>query len=447
MVKPVLIAAVVAFVQGTAPGQTPGTTPGTTPSQCVTDLRAFSMQREQELRTALSPLPQQPTDDQLRAYQARLSALRTETSEKRLAMARECASRFDVKTVAEKELPSLIDLLSEAEQPERAAAGMTRALGLTGLPETERANILVQAVRLGLREPKGDERNARLEKYVDDLDRLSPAVLEQKISVHSSMNSYYRFDDIDAGIIKHSTWLIETGRNCEPALRDRYGPTLASAYVNMAEAWAGQGMNEKALELLDRGLKDLADLKNRNTASYITSVLPRYNLVGTPAAAIAAPRWLNMTPAPAALPMEGHVTLLEFTAHWCGPCKESYPGLKRLLAKYGSQGFRVVLATELYGYFGAERSLTPDQEFDRDREYFQKEGMNVPIAVSERSFENVGGRSVYKPNPNDAAYKVGGIPQIQLIDKKGRIRLIMVGYDDANEPRLAKIIEGLLAEK
>jgi hypothetical protein len=33
-----------------------------------------------------------------------------------------------------------------------------------------------------------------------------------------------------------------------------------------------------------------------------------------------------------------------------------------------------------------------------------------------------------------------------LIDKKGRIRLVMVGYDDANEPKLGKLIEGLLNE-
>jgi thiol-disulfide isomerase/thioredoxin len=145
--------------------------------------------------------------------------------------------------------------------------------------------------------------------------------------------------------------------------------------------------------------------------------------------------------------MPGHVTLLEFTAHWCGPCKESYPGVKRLLAKYSPRGFRVILATELYGYFGTERNLTPDQEYERDREYFHKEGMDVPVAVGERSVEILAGRSVYKPNANDEAYKVGGIPQIQLIDKQGRIRLIMVGYDDANEAKLAKIIEGLLAEK
>ena len=50
-------------------------------------------------------------------------------------------------------------------------------------------------------------------------------------------------------------------------------------------------------------------------------------------------------------------------------------------------------------------------------------------------------------NPNEAAYEVGGIPQIQIIDKKGRIRLIMVGYDDVNEASLSKLIESLLKEK
>jgi thiol-disulfide isomerase/thioredoxin len=145
--------------------------------------------------------------------------------------------------------------------------------------------------------------------------------------------------------------------------------------------------------------------------------------------------------------MAGHVTLLEFTAHWCGPCKESYPGVKRLLSKYGPQGFRVVLATELYGYFGAERNLTPDQEFERDRDYFKKEGLDAPVAVADRLTEVVDGRTVYRRNPNDGAYLVGGIPQIHLIDRQGRIRLIMVGYDEANEARLAAILEGLLAEK
>jgi thiol-disulfide isomerase/thioredoxin len=148
--------------------------------------------------------------------------------------------------------------------------------------------------------------------------------------------------------------------------------------------------------------------------------------------------------------MPGAVTLLEFTAHWCGPCKESYPGVKRLLAKFGPQGFRVVLATELYGYFDLDRNLSAEVEFERDRKYFADEGLIVPVAIEDLRkppVRGADGNYTYFDNPNDKAYEVGGIPQIHLIDKNGRIRLIMVGYDEANETYLASLIEKLLKEK
>jgi hypothetical protein len=59
---------------------------------------------------------------------------------------------------------------------------------------------------------------------------------------------------------------------------------------------------------------------------------------------------------------------------------------------------------------------------------------------------NPDGSYILTPNPNDKNYEVGGIPQINIIDRQGRIRLIMVGYDDANEAQLAKLIESLLKE-
>ena len=87
-----------------------------------------------------------------------------------------------------------------------------------------------------------------------------------------------------------------------------------------------------------------------------------------------------------------------------------------------------------------------DAEFERDREYFTKaEGFTAPIAVPERQVrEIVDGRPLYWPDRNLAAYKVGGIPQIHLIDKQGKIRLIMTGYDDTNESKLSEMIEALL---
>ena len=157
-----------------------------------------------------------------------------------------------------------------------------------------------------------------------------------------------------------------------------------------------------------------------------------------------------MPAGPASVDMKGHVTLLEFTAHWCGPCKESYPGINRLRERYGPKGFRVVLATQLYGYFQTEQNLDAATEIERDRTYFAEHHLDVPVGISDRvdTRRERRRRHLYDgPDPNDTAYRVGGIPQIHLIDKQGRIRLIMVGYDDANEPKLAKFIEGLLSEK
>jgi thiol-disulfide isomerase/thioredoxin len=289
---------------------------------------------------------------------------------------------------------------------------------------------------------------------VDALDALGPSAFEQQFTAHSRMNSYYRADDIDAGIIKHSTWLIKAGETCSPADRQKLGLTIAMAHVNMAEAWAGQGMTDKAIALLRDGVKNYGDMAAGRTSTaaevYFAPEIERLELVGAPAAPIVAPRWFN-GPANNALTMPGHVTLLEFTAHWCGPCRESYPGVNRLRAKYGPQGFRVALSTQLYGYFSSERDLSPEAEIARDKAYFaEHELADVPVAIGDHvTAKVVDGKVVYTPakDPNDVSYRVGGIPQIQLIDKHGKIRLIMVGYDDANEAQLAKVIESLLNEK
>jgi thiol-disulfide isomerase/thioredoxin len=424
---------VAAFVIASAqqPAASPPALPDT-PAACVQTVRDFIVKRQQQLRP-----PTGLTADIVR-----------QVEKEKTELAQTCAEKFDLATIAVQELPGLADLYTEAQKPDQAKRALDRALAATDLPDADRAIVLAQAVRSGLREPKGPERNARLEAYVDELDRMPATVFDQKFTAHNAMNNYYRGDDIDAGIIKHSTWIIDAAETFTPAMRQRLGMNIGSAYANLAEAWAGQGMTGKALELLQRGQTEWKDVPRVNDA-YLSPIIDRLKLVGTPAAAISAPRWLNMPEGKTTIEMPGVVTLLEFTAHWCGPCKESYPGLKRLLAKYGPQGFRVVFATELYGYFGTERNLTPDAEFEKDREYFtEKEGFTAPIAVSDRPVpEMVNGRPVYTPPKNLAAYKVGGIPQIQLIDRQGTIRLMMVGYDEANEPKLARLIEDLLKER
>jgi thiol-disulfide isomerase/thioredoxin len=382
-------------------------TPAQSPQDCIKSAREFAARRFKELGPATSATARQ-------------------VSEERLAMLRECAARYDVDRTPIEGLPPLVELLIEAQQPEAAQKAVTRALAAPDLAALQRGNLLAHAVRMLLRQPKSAERNAAAEKYVDQIDALGDAALEPAIVAHSQMNGYYRADDIDNGIIKHSNWLIDTGRRLSPDLRKKYGHQIVSAYDNLAEAIAGQGENDRALAILNSARTDWPEM-----ADDVNRTLERYLTVGKDAPAVVGDTWLNNPSGE--LPLKGRVTLLQFTAHWCGPCKESYPGMKRLAERFTNEPFQLAFFTQLYGYFGSEQKLTAAQEIDRDREYYAGYGFKIPIAIGPRGVEE--------------AYKVGGIPQIVAIDKTGKIRLIMIGYDEANEEKLAAFIKSLIAEK
>jgi thiol-disulfide isomerase/thioredoxin len=417
-----------------APAQVAAAAP-VSPADCLKEARDFTARRQKEL----APLTQD-----------KFNQITTD----KVAMQKACAAQFDGKTLSPSHTIDLAELYADMGNVDAAT---TLANGVRQNAAATRADVaraIVLQINNMLREPKGDERNARIEKQVDELDALGPAAFEQQVNAHARMNGFYRGDDIDAGIIKHSTWLINASKTFTPEQRTTFGGTIASAHVNMAQAWAGQGMTDKALSLLRDGDTKWGALELRpgmtTRETYFTPEIERLALVGLPGAAITAPTWFN-GPASKTLDLAGKVTLLEFTAHWCGPCRESYPGVNRLRTKYGPAGFQVVLATQLYGYFESERNLAPEAEIARDKTYFaHHELSDVPLAIGNKvNIKVVNGKVEYDPgkDPNDVNYRVGGIPQIHLIDKTGKIRLIMVGYDDANEASLAKMIETLLTEK
>jgi thiol-disulfide isomerase/thioredoxin len=391
------------------------------PSSCLANTRSFLSARMKE-----APPPM--TSEKYQALQ-----------QEKVEFAKACIARIPLDAIPASQFAPLAELYIEASQPELADKAIERALVATADDPARRATALVTATRLVMRQPKSDERNAKAEKYVDTLDILPESFAREKIEGHGLLNGYYRADDIDAGILKHSTKIIEFGQRLTPEQRTPVIRTIVAAYVNAAEAYAGQEQTPKALDLLRTALKDLGGVEGVD--AQVRPTLERYELVGRPAAAVEAPQWLQAAPASGRVEMPGQVTLLEFTAHWCGPCRQSYPGIVRLANAFGPKGFRVVMATQLWGYFESQRNLAPADELKAIGEYFPKHGIVFPIAVGDRVTGQAGARDV-----NDANYKVGGIPQIQIIDKKGVIRLIMVGYDQANEARLSALIARLLAE-
>jgi hypothetical protein len=349
----------------------------TNPSQCVPALQTFVSKRQQEVRPAAGVTP-----DVLK-----------KVDEEKVALAKKCIHRFMFSSNPVV-LPGMAELHMEAGEPDEARTAIDAAFGAMLSPAT-RAAALAAAVNIGLRDSTGEARNARLEKLADELDANPAATFDQQWSTHSRLVSHYREHDVDAGILKHGRWMAGAATSFTPEQRKQYGTAFVSSQVSVAEAVAGQGMNDQALALLRKTAEDWKDVP-RAGERYIGPALERYSLVGTAAAPIKAARWLNAPRGTRELPMTGAVTLLEFTADGCGRCLKSYPGVNRLRQQFGAKGFRVVMATR---------------------------------------------------DPNEAAYKVSGLPQIHLIDRKGRIRLIMIGYDEANEPKLAELIAKLLAEQ
>jgi thiol-disulfide isomerase/thioredoxin len=395
----------------------------TSPQECVQRGRQLASTRQKELQ----PL----TAEKVRQIDA-----------ERVALLRECGAALDVDKAPAEQLSALVELFTDAQQPELAQRALIRGLASRDLALIPRAELLVQAVRVGLRQrPKPDF--AKVEAYSDTLDTFPGTVLDQKIAAHSSLNGYYRGDDVDAGIIKHSTWLIEAGKTLAPEHRKKYGTTLIAAYENLAEAVAGQGENDRALDLLRRAPQELADVPN--VEARLKSTLARYELVGKPAAPITAPVWLNRADTASPVGLMGKVTLLQFTAHWCGPCKESYPGMTRLLERFKDRGLQLVFYTRTYAHFEGQRNIARDVEIELDKKYFAEYGFTHPIAIGSPAFTIVDGQMVAQgEDPVEKAYGVGGIPQINAIDSDGKLRLIMIGYDDANEEKLATFIDQLL---
>jgi thiol-disulfide isomerase/thioredoxin len=145
----------------------------------------------------------------------------------------------------------------------------------------------------------------------------------------------------------------------------------------------------------------------------------RMDLLGAP-----APAWKGIVPVRGDFPqglglLRGHVVLLDFWATWCVPCRFVMPRLGALQDRFGAQGLRVLgLSTEDAEDVGL---------------YAQRAGVRYAIGVD-------------ASEETTRAYGVSGLPTLVVIDKRGVVRDILVGYDAAEYARLEALVSSLLAE-
>lgn len=116
--------------------------------------------------------------------------------------------------------------------------------------------------------------------------------------------------------------------------------------------------------------------------------------------------------------LKGKAVYLDFWASWCGPCKQSFPWMNEMQAKYGARGLQV-LAVNL------------DQKPEDATGFLQQTKVDFLIAMDPV------GQSAQK-------YNVKGMPSSLLIGRDGKVTVVHTGFNAASKAELERAIVAAL---
>lgn len=357
-----------------------------------------------------------------------------EINRAKIALAQKYTAQFKLESVPAKDLIELSQLYQEAAQNDLALTAITKGLASRELEPKVRASALVTAVGVLVAKPT-DEQLQQAEAYVAQLDAMGEAFVKQQLRAHARIGGYYSYADMDAKNLEHHEKILALLKPLSAEDRKEFSSLPVSAYQSIALVHANRGDVAKAIDVLQQGK---TQLQNPELTKWLDDAIGRYQLIGKTGAALKGDYWLNTDAKQ--LDVRGKVTLIQFTAHWCVPCRKSYPAMEKYFARYGKDGLQVVFSTELYGFFDKQQSLNAEAEVAADRAYYlEHHKIPFPVAIQAKA-------GAPQSVTNEKQYLVGGIPQIVLLDRSGVVRMIMVGWDPANEERTTRLIEKLLKQ-
>lgn len=117
--------------------------------------------------------------------------------------------------------------------------------------------------------------------------------------------------------------------------------------------------------------------------------------------------------------LKGKVVIVDFWASWCGPCKDSFPVMEELQAKYGRKGL-VVLAVNL------------DEDRPTMEDFLKKHPVSFTV-VRDASKKLVGRASIKS------------MPTSFVLGPDGRVASIHKGFHGADtQKQYVKEVEGLI---
>ncbi len=211
-------------------------------------------------------------------------------------------------------------------------------------------------------------------------------------------------------------------------------------WITLGDIECARGNTGAALDLYGKAVSGLPETIERGDARGSAKRYGelRLSLVGKPAPEIDAETWIGGDAKPLSA-LAGNVTVIDFWATWCGPCRAVMPALDELYKEHEGDGLHMIGLTRYYGngYMPDDAKMESGQsvrdiaeeDFVGHLEEFRKVSeISYPFVIGEKEdFEN---------------YHVSGIPTVAVVGPEGNV--IFVGVGSGTEPLVRAVVEGAL---
>ncbi|MCB9896071.1 MAG: redoxin family protein [Planctomycetes bacterium] len=256
----------------------------------------------------------------------------------------------------------------------------------------------------------------------------------------SAVQSYYLPGAyIDAGQLAKAVERV--GAFAEKA-DDKAKPSLL---VKLGDLQAATGDTDAAVKSYQGALDAIGDkeLGARDPLARTKGdATTRKKLVGQTAPNVDSETWIGGE-AKSLADMKGKVVIIDFWATWCPPCRGAMPGLDEIYKEHKEEGVVAIGLTHYYksGFLPTDSSdLQKGERVDNIAEEDYVAHVTEFKKLADISYPFVIGKDDDFKN-----YGITGIPQMVVVDKEGKVALLVVG--GGNEKLVGACVKALLEKK
>jgi thiol-disulfide isomerase/thioredoxin len=339
-------------------------------------------------------------------------------------------------------------------------------LATKGLSQDDRAYTLLLATRV-FAHPENPERIQAALGYMAEIDALPATAIMWKFRGHVTLGEAYYVTGDGPAVTLHITKAL--AMTPQMPFERRQPVYHESPIVMLADVLSGVPGGPARIDSMGKALLPLATPTAEQIAKdsmyfwlghYWTGefkgTLQLTAHLGRTAPAVTAMHWYNTdaptvvsTAAPGAQSKalnDGVIRLMEFGEYSCYPCRMALPGMERI-RKAAPSNVQVWYVTQTEGSWGATVYSPNDESQHLEHYYVERKHYGMPIALwagPKDSTQDYG--SLPRENPSAAAYPIQATPTFIVVDGKGIVRHISIGYSKEVEKLLSSDIQYLAGE-